>query len=150
MFYTPAMDTPLTIGRLARTAGISTSAVRYYERAGLITPAGRTAGNYRYYEPEALERLRFIRAAQRAGFALDDVATLLALRDGSLAPCAEVEALIDNRLEGIARRMADFRRIRKELRVSLEVCRAAAANGHCGVLDGLTLASKSPTNPREQ
>ena len=150
MFYTPAMDTPLTIGRLARTAGISTSAVRYYERAGLITPAGRTAGNYRYYEPEALERLRFIRAAQRAGFALDDVATLLALRDGSLAPCAEVEALIEHRLEGIARRMADFRRIRKELQASLEVCRAAATNGHCGVLDGLSRASKDPTTPKEQ
>ncbi len=144
------MDTPLTIGRLARAAGLSTSAVRYYERTGLIAPAGRTAGNYRYYGPDALERLRFIRAAQRAGFALDDVATLLALRDGSLAPCAEVEALIDNRLEGIARRMADFRRIRKELHASLEMCRAAATNGHCGVLDSLTRASKDPTNPKEQ
>ncbi len=137
------MDTPLTIGRLARTAGVSTSAVRYYERAGLISPAGRTAGNYRYYEPDALERLRFIRAAQRAGFALDDVATLLALRDGSLAPCAEVEALIEHRLKGIARRMADFRRIQKDLQTSLEVCRAAAINGHCGVLDSLTRASIS-------
>ncbi len=146
MFYTTAMDTPLTIGRLARTAGVSTSAVRYYERAGLIAPAGRTAGNYRYYEPEALERLRFIRAAHRAGFALDDVGTLRALRDGSLAPCAEVEALIEHRLEGIARRMADFRRIRRQLQASLEACREAAKNGHCGVLDNLTLASKGPTN----
>jgi len=137
------METPLTIGRLARTAGLSTSAVRYYERTGLIAPAGRTAGNYRYYGPDALERLRFIRAAQRAGFALDDVATLLALRDGSLAPCEEVEALIDNRLEGIARRMADYRRIRKELKASLEVCRAAARNGHCGVLDKLTVTSRT-------
>ncbi len=141
------MDTPLTIGRLARAAGVSTSAVRYYERAGLIAPAGRTAGNYRYYEPEALERLGFIRAAQRAGFALDDVVTLLGLRDGSLAPCAEVEALIEHRLEGIARRMADFRRIRRQLQASLDACREAATHGHCGVLDSLTLASKDPTNP---
>jgi DNA-binding transcriptional MerR regulator len=57
------MEIAYTISQLARAAGVPTSAVRYYERIGLLQPHGRTGGNYRLYGKEALERLRFIRAA---------------------------------------------------------------------------------------
>ena len=61
------MASPYTIGQLARAAGLPTSTLRYYERAGLLEPTGRSEGNYRLYGEEALERLRFIRAAQATG-----------------------------------------------------------------------------------
>ena len=142
------MSTELSIGELARAVEVPTSTVRYYERVGLLSPAGRTAGNYRFYDREALERLRFIRAAQGAGFTLEDVSTLLDLRDGTLAPCAEVQTLIEHRLEGVAAKMADFRRVQKELKASLALCRDAAGSDHCGVLDRLAEAAAGPSIER--
>ena len=55
---------PLTIGQLAHATGVPTSTVRYYERVGLFKPDARTRSNYRSYSARAVERLRFIRAAQ--------------------------------------------------------------------------------------
>lgn len=70
------MNMTYTIGQLARAVGVPTSTVRYYERIGLLQPDGRTAGNYRLYGKEALECLRFIRAAQATGFTLEDITHL--------------------------------------------------------------------------
>ncbi|MCI0657218.1 MAG: MerR family transcriptional regulator, partial [Acidobacteria bacterium] len=84
------MKQRLTIGQLAKEAGVPTSTVRYYERSQILQPEGRTQGNYRIYGPGALERLRFIRAAQSHGFTLDDIESLFAFRDGGTAPCKEV------------------------------------------------------------
>lgn len=54
----------MTIGQLARTVGVADPTIRFYERQGLLRPAGRTASNCRCYGPEAGDRLTFIRAAQ--------------------------------------------------------------------------------------
>ena len=61
-----------SIGELAQDVGVPTSTVRFYERKGLLRPAGRTDGNHRYYDAAALARLRFIRTAHDAGFTLQD------------------------------------------------------------------------------
>ena len=67
------MDTATyTIGRLAKAADVPVSTVRYYEQRGLMEPDERTRSSYRIYSPEALRRLRFIRAAQSSGFTLKD------------------------------------------------------------------------------
>ena len=71
--YMGVMGDSLTIGQIAKAAGVPTSTVRYYERAGLLRPTSRTAANYRVYSAGDLERLRFIRAAQATGFQLEDV-----------------------------------------------------------------------------
>ena len=61
------MNDQYTIGELAKAAEVPSSTVRYYERARLLEPQGRTGGNYRYYTQESVHRLRFIRAAQAGG-----------------------------------------------------------------------------------
>ncbi len=134
------MAAPYTIGELAEAAEIAVSTVRYYERVKLLRPSGRTGSNYRYYGQPELERLLFIRAAHAAGFTLSDISTLLELRDGSLEPCAEVQALIENRLDEIAGRMAEFRRVQRELKSALALCRAACRPSTCEVLDQLSAA----------
>jgi DNA-binding transcriptional MerR regulator len=68
------------IGEVARRAGVATSAVRYYERRGLLAPDGRESGRRRY-RPEALRRLVFIGMLQDAGLSLDDIAGILAAPD---------------------------------------------------------------------
>jgi DNA-binding transcriptional MerR regulator len=82
------MAEKFTIGELAKAAGVPTSTIRYYERANLLRPSGRTASNYRLYSAEDLERLCFIRAAQSTGFTLEHVVKLL-----RPAPCGKVQGL---------------------------------------------------------
>ncbi|WP_225728083.1 MULTISPECIES: redox-sensitive transcriptional activator SoxR [unclassified Nocardia] len=68
----------LTIGELARRSGVSTSALRFYERQGLLT-SRRTGGNQRRYPDTVLGDIAFIRAAQRLGIALGPIRDVLAL-----------------------------------------------------------------------
>jgi len=127
------MGTRQTIGRLARAAGVPTSTVRYYERAGLLSPSGRSAGNYRIYSQEDLARLRFIRGAQATGFSLEGIRELL-----KPAPCADVQALIESRLEEVRARLRELRHVERVLRASLATCRRHEASGRCRVIDDLS------------
>lgn len=67
----------LTIGELAKRAGLRASALRFYEAQGLLTPSAHTDAGYRLYDATAEETLRFIQRAQRLGFALANIKTLL-------------------------------------------------------------------------
>jgi DNA-binding transcriptional MerR regulator len=139
-----------TIGRLAREAAVPASTIRYYERRGLVQPDGRTEGNYRLYSEAALERLRFVRAAQEAGFTLSDIGFLLRLRSGDAWPCAEVQALIASRLEILARQIDHLERVERMLRKWLRACREVERTGRCGVLEGLRgVGRKGATKSRE-
>ena len=70
----------MTIGKLAKEAGISTDAVRFYERCGLIPEPARTASNYRVYPAEDAVQLRFIKRAKDLGFSLSEIRELIAMR----------------------------------------------------------------------
>lgn len=70
------MSDTMSIGELARRAGVATSALRYYDRLGLV-PVDERAGSGRRYRPEALTRLSIIRRFQHAGFSLDEISELL-------------------------------------------------------------------------
>ena len=83
-----------TISQLARAAGVPTSTLRYYERVGLVHPTTRADNNYRVYTADTLQIVRFIRAAQTAGFTLDDIRTLLTLHSGDSAACKDVQPLM--------------------------------------------------------
>lgn len=98
----PDDEAQLTIGDLARRAGVATSAVRYYERRGLLAPDGRRSGQRRYRD-ETLRRLVFIGMLQDAGLSLDDIEGILGAatvdewktiaRERLLALDAEIERL---------------------------------------------------------
>ena len=92
----------------------------------------------------AVERLRFIRAAQAAGFTLTDVSGLLDLRDGSRAPCREVETLIEKRLAEITAKRKELWSLEEVLRASLQLCRATLNKSHCDVIENLSGDSPDP------
>jgi MerR family transcriptional regulator, redox-sensitive transcriptional activator SoxR len=94
----------LTIGKLADRFGLNTSAIRYYERVGVLPEPAREGGQRRY-GPDAVRRLEVLEVAKRAGFTLDETRVLLrsaeagtpafeALRDLAARKLPEVEALI--------------------------------------------------------
>jgi MerR family redox-sensitive transcriptional activator SoxR len=70
------VDTSLTIGAVAERAGVATSALRYYEREGLIAST-RTPAGQRRYQRDVLRRIAFIRAAQHVGLSLDEIRVAL-------------------------------------------------------------------------
>jgi MerR family mercuric resistance operon transcriptional regulator len=76
------MSEMLTIGRLARAAGMNVETIRYYQRRGLLPEPARPLGGQRHYGPAAAMRLRFVKRAQQLGFTLDEVKELLLLEDG--------------------------------------------------------------------
>ena len=136
------MSPRLTIGALAKQAGVPTSTVRYYERRGLLRPEGRSEGNYRIYGEEALDRLRFVRSAQAAGFTLSNISALLQFRDGDTAPCKEVQDLITVRLAQVVEQIDHLKLVERMLGKWRTVCREAERSGRCGVLEGLAAEKK--------
>lgn len=116
----------MRIGELARQSGVPATALRYYEQLGLLPEPGRTESGYRVYANDAVDRLAFIRAAQAVGLTLADVRQVLGVRDAGEAPCRVVTDLIDHRHAEVRAKIADLRRLEREL----AVLRARAAKLH--------------------
>lgn len=131
----------LTIGQLAKAAGVPTTTVRYYERAGLLKPEARSGSNYRHYTSKSLHRLRFIRTAQSAGLSLDDVSSLIRLTEDRKKPCAEVQGILRQRLIEIGERMRELRSVQSAVEKALADCRCGPREGLCADID--RLAGKS-------
>ena len=88
------LDRPLRAGELARRAGVSKDTLRFYERKGLLPRPRRMANNYRAYPPETVDRVLWLRRVLAAGFTLDELARILALRESGGIPCRQVRRLI--------------------------------------------------------
>jgi DNA-binding transcriptional MerR regulator len=107
------------IGELAERVGVNSKTIRYYESIDLLPVPERTGSGYRTYSEADVERLGFIRSAQRLGLALDEVREILALRERGEAPCGYVRQLISQEVADIDRRLEELRGLRQEL-VELE------------------------------
>jgi MerR family transcriptional regulator, mercuric resistance operon regulatory protein len=132
------MERGMTIGQLAHSVGVPDSTIRFYERLGLLRPRGRTATNYRFYGPDAGDRLTFIRAAQAAGFELADVKSMLAFQDGRVAPCAEVRDLVTVRLKGVRGQLRKLRHVERVLVLFKQACEQRSRRKGCPVLETLS------------
>ena len=109
----------LRIGALAAQTGTSADSIRHYERLGLLPSPARTDGGYRMYPPAALDRVRLIRGAVRAGFSLKDLRTFLQQRDAGGAPCRNVRGAAEQILQGLDRQMTELRETRDSLEAML-------------------------------
>jgi len=105
----------LTIGEVAERAGVASSALRFYEREGLIESV-RTDGGQRRYERDVLRRVAFVRAAQRVGLSLDDIRTSLASLPDRRTPTAkDWERLSRSWRPLLESRIAELERLRDNL-----------------------------------
>jgi DNA-binding transcriptional MerR regulator len=87
----------MKIGEAARQLGLNPRTLRYYEGIGLLPAHSRTPGGFRVFTEGDVDRVRFIRDAQRLGFTLGEVREVLGFRDQGLAPCDYVRELIKRR-----------------------------------------------------
>ncbi|RFS85796.1 MerR family transcriptional regulator [Actinomadura spongiicola] len=105
----------LTVGQLAARAGVRADTVRYYEREGLMPVPARTGGEHRRYGPRDLDRLLFIRGAQRLGLRLVEIRELVAVRETGVCACEPAEGLLRRHVDEIDAEMARLAAMRAEL-----------------------------------
>lgn len=124
----------VTIGKAAKQVGVGIDTVRYYERAGLLPAARRSAGGYRQYSQSDVQRLRFIRRAKRLGFSLDEIAELLALSDDG-ADRQEVKRIAERRLAELEQKLAELGAIRDTLAALVRRCSGRGPLVGCPIID---------------
>src|SRR5260370_16586250 len=105
----------MNIGELARRSGVPSTALRYYEKAGLLPESRRTSSGYRAFQPDSLPRLAFIRAAQAVGLTLAEIREVLRIRDAGAAPCAHVLELIERHRNEVRSRFPHLHRLQPDL-----------------------------------
>ena len=131
------MNELMTIGELAKVAGVNVETIRYYQRRGLLKEPPKPLGGHRRYAPDAAERVRFIKRAQRLGFTLDEVTGLLLLDDGQ--SCRETRLLAERKLAMIDERIADLNRMRKLLKSLIAECAAGQRPRSCPIIASLSV-----------
>lgn len=92
------MNAPLTTTALARASETTVHTVRHYTRQGLLKPVRNPDNQYRLYRPQDIDRLRFIREAQRLGFGLKEVRDILADAEKGQSPCPRVRDILRRRI----------------------------------------------------
>jgi DNA-binding transcriptional MerR regulator len=105
----------LTVGRLASLAGVRPDTIRYYERAGLLPAPRRTGGDHRRYAATDIDRLLFIRGAQRLGLRLAEIRELQAVRDTGVCACEPAEEMLRRHVAEIDTEIARLARLRTQI-----------------------------------
>ncbi|MAT40833.1 MAG: hypothetical protein CL609_00725 [Anaerolineaceae bacterium] len=118
----------LTIGQLAKQVGLRTSALRYYEEQGLLTPAERSDSGYRLYDPKAEITLSFIQRAQRLGFSLADIRVLLKNWQDGLLEQETILQITQQRYFELERQMTQSLVLQHELGLFLQDLRENQEN----------------------
>jgi MerR family mercuric resistance operon transcriptional regulator len=130
------MDT-LSIGQVARRAGVGVETVRFYEREGLLEEPPRSASGYRQYTEQVVSRIRFIQQAKLLGFTLKEITELLMLRVDAQTSCDEVKQRTEAKIAEVEQKMRELQRMRQALLQIHSLCVGQGPTGHCPMLDAL-------------
>lgn len=143
------MNTPmntLTIGALAKSAGVGVETVRYYQRRGLLPANGTHRGAFRVYGGDEVARLRFIRRAQALGFSLDEISELLALDEETDRERAR--AFAQAKIADVESRIRQLEEMRSALQGLVSCCEHTEAPAPCPILHALATAEEQPARAR--
>jgi MerR family copper efflux transcriptional regulator len=127
----------ITIGAVARRAGVGIDTIRYYEREGLLPQPQRRASGYRDYGLDAVERLRFIRRAKDLGFTLEGIRELLALSTDRERGVKSVKQRAEARLGEVEQRIRELQRMKRGLKQLIDACPGHGPLEHCPILRAL-------------
>jgi DNA-binding transcriptional MerR regulator len=130
----------LSIGALAKEAGVKVPTIRYYEQIGLLEAPPRTEGQQRRYRAEAVRRLNFIRHSRELGFEIDDIRELLSLSAQPSGPCENADKIAARHLEAVDLRIRQLNLLRNELKTMLNECHGGCV-AECRVIDSLSAHS---------
>lgn len=127
--------TELTIGQVAKAAGVNVETVRYYQRVGLIDEPARPPQGYRRYPAATVSRIRFIKRAQELGFTLNEIRELLRL---DAMACDDARGIAEKKHAEIQQRITDLEAIQGELGCLIRTCHEQGKTaGHCAIIESL-------------
>ena len=135
------MTRPLTIGQVARAAGVNVETVRYYQRVGLVTEPPKPASGFRIYSSETIDRINFIKRAQQLGFNLKEITELLDLGEGRYlgeGRCADVRTRAEEKRAHIDSQIADLQRLRETLDSLIRACSTEHGAAQCPIVETLS------------
>lgn len=127
----------LSIGEVARAAGLGVETVRFYEKTALIGMPTRTASGYRQYRPEVVREVQFIKAAKGLGFTLKEIRELLSLRVTKGKACTAVRRRALEKMATVESKLAELRRVRDALSALVAACARSESSSSCALLDAL-------------
>ena len=138
----------LTIGKIARRAGLGIETVRFYEKEGLLHEPQRSEANYRLYPEEEVARLNFIRRAKELGFSLREIRELLQLHDDPHATKGEVREKTEAKIEDIRKKIADLSRMLAALETLVDTCDGHGPVVECPILKALAGPEDDDPTPK--
>jgi MerR family mercuric resistance operon transcriptional regulator len=127
----------LSIGQVARRAGVGIDTIRFYEREGILERPPRRVSGYRQYSEEVVRRIRFIQRAKLLGFSLKEITELLALRVGGPTSCEQVKEATLTKLDQVERKLVELERMRRALLQVASLCTGEGPESRCPILDAL-------------
>ena len=136
----------MNIGDAAAAAGVSAKMIRYYEQAGLVPPADRSASGYRIYGDADVHRLRFIRRARDLGFPVAEIGELLDLWNDRTRRSADVQRLAQAHIADLQGRIARLEDMASTLQTLVDCC-AGDGRPDCPILGGLEEAPAPAAGP---
>ena len=122
---------------MASQAGVNVQTLRYYERRGLLPEPERLDSGYRSYGPDAVRTVRFVKRAQRLGFTLEEVESLLQLAAGGPRSCAEARQLAAEKLDDLEHRIEALEAMRRSLTQLVATCDRPRSRRECPLLEAL-------------
>ena len=128
----------MTIGRLAKQAGVNIDTIRYYERHGLLPRAARRESGYREYAADDVARLSFIRRAKELGFSLTDIGELLSLSKDRRSDMRGVKRKAEDRLADVERKIAELKRVQRGLKTLIDACPGHGELSTCPIVAALS------------
>ena len=129
------MPRAMTIGQLAKAAGVGVETIRYYQRRGILATPSKPLGGHRQYPDATLEHLAFIRRGQQMGFSLEEIIVLMTMRDGTR--CAEGRDLAQKKVDELEARVAELNRMRRRLKSVVLACNANKRRAACPLIRAL-------------
>ena len=128
----------LTIGKIAEISGMTTDAIRYYEKEGLVAPRQKSDAGYRLYDDSAVRRLHFIKQAQHCGFTLAEILQLLTLQESDSSCCNDVRKLAIEKKLQLETKIRDMKAMSAALDGLIMGCAVDAAPvDQCTILSSL-------------
>jgi DNA-binding transcriptional MerR regulator len=112
----------LTRGQLAHLAHINPETIRFYEREGILPPAGRARNGYRAFPPSSVERILFVGRAKALGFSLQEIRELLHVQDSHGPACLSVKRLLTEKLGAVREKRRELAKLEKQITSALQKC----------------------------
>lgn len=129
----------MKIGELAKIANCTVETIRYYEKEGLMPEPERQENNYRSYNQQHLDRLRFIRNCRVLELNHDEIRELLKMMDPAYGECRSVNDVLDEHIEHVRTRISELQQLEKQLMHLHNFCQQRCNDDKpCGILQGLS------------